>query len=89
MWIVTQDYIRGELVYLVEHTITGERRGMFDWQARAQEFADELNEEAAMQIAKKIVHNAIDNTTWAEEAYPGIKERLHKAVDEFEEETDG
>lgn len=45
MWIVTQDYIRGELVYLIEHTVTGERRGMFDWQAMAQEFADQLNEE--------------------------------------------
>lgn len=43
MWIVTQDYIKGQLVYLVEHTVTGERRGEFDWQARAQEFADELN----------------------------------------------
>ena len=42
-WIVTQDYIRGVLCYLVEHSVTGERRGMFDWQARAQEFANELN----------------------------------------------
>lgn len=46
MWIVTQDYIKGQLVYLVENTVTGERRGEFDWQARAQEFADELNREA-------------------------------------------
>lgn len=44
-WIVTQDYIRGELCYMVEHSETGERRGMFDWQAHAQEFADELNKE--------------------------------------------
>ena len=44
-WIVTQDYIRGELCYLVEHSETGERRGTFDWQARAQEFANELNKE--------------------------------------------
>lgn len=43
MWIVTQDYIKGQLVYLVENSATGERRGEFDWQARAQEFADELN----------------------------------------------
>ena len=45
MWIVTQDYVKGQLVYLVENSVTGERRGMFDWQARAQEFADELNRE--------------------------------------------
>ena len=43
MWIVTQDYIKGSLTYLVENTETGERVGEFDWQARAQEFADQLN----------------------------------------------
>ena len=43
MWIVTQDYIKGRLSYLVENTETGERCGEFDWQARAQEFADQLN----------------------------------------------
>lgn len=42
-WIVTQDYIKGRLSYLVEDTETGERCGEFDWQARAQEFADQLN----------------------------------------------
>ncbi len=42
-WIVTQDYIKGTLTYLVENLITGERVGEFDWQARAQEFADTLN----------------------------------------------
>ena len=43
MWIVMQDYIKGSLTYLVENTETGERVGEFDWQARAQEFADQLN----------------------------------------------
>lgn len=42
-WIVTQDYIKGRLSYLVENTETGERVGEFDWQARAQEFANQLN----------------------------------------------
>ena len=42
-WHVTQDYIRGSLTYLVENAETGERVGEFDWQARAQEFADQLN----------------------------------------------
>lgn len=42
-WIVTQDYIKGRLSYLVENTETGERVGEFDWQARAQEFANVLN----------------------------------------------
>ena len=30
---------------------------------------------------KDTIHKAIDNTTFAEEAYPNIKEELHKAVD--------
>ena len=42
-WIVTQDYIKGSLTYLVENLETGERVGEFDWQARAQEFANQLN----------------------------------------------
>lgn len=42
-WIVTQDYIKGRLTYLVMNTATDERVGEFDWQARAQEFADQLN----------------------------------------------
>lgn len=42
-WVVNQDYIKGQLVYFVENLITGERCGEFDWQARAQEFANQLN----------------------------------------------
>ena len=34
-----------------------------------------------MREPKDIIHKAIDNTTFAEEAYPNIKEELHKAVD--------
>ena len=36
-------------------------------------------------IVKEILHRAIDNTRWAEDAYPNIKERLHKMIDEYEE----
>lgn len=36
------------------------------------------------QIAAQIIHDAIDNTTFAEEAYPGIKEQLHRSVEEWE-----
>lgn len=34
-----------------------------------------------MREPKDIIHKAIDNTTFAEEAYPNVKEELHKAVD--------
>ena len=45
MWIVTCDYVRGVLTYFVENKETGERRGQFDCEPWAQEFADELNRE--------------------------------------------
>lgn len=41
---------------------------------------------ADMRDPKDIIHKAIDNTTFAEEAYPNIKEELHKAVDMAESE---
>ena len=45
MWIVTCDYVRGVLTYFVENKETGERRGQFDCEPWAQEFANELNRE--------------------------------------------
>lgn len=39
MWTVTSDYVKGILTYFVENKITGERRGMFDRQPDAEEFA--------------------------------------------------
>ena len=45
MWIVTCDYIKGVLTYFVEHKETGERKGQFDCEPWAKEFADELNKE--------------------------------------------
>lgn len=37
---------------------------------------------ADIQIVKQIIHEAIDNTPMAEDIYVGIKEKLHKAVEE-------
>ena len=45
MWTVICDYVKGELTYFVENKETGERRGSFDCEPWAQEFADELNRE--------------------------------------------
>lgn len=45
MWKVTCDYVRGVLTYFVEHKETGERKGEFDCQPWAEEFASELNKE--------------------------------------------
>lgn len=46
-----------------------------------------LEEKIALEIAKELVLKAIDNTTWAEDEYPGLKEKLHKAVEEVENDT--
>ncbi len=35
------------------------------------------------RIAAELVHDAIENTVWDEVDYPGIKEKLHRAVDEW------
>lgn len=43
-----------------------------------------LEEGDPSQIAAQIIHDAIDNTTFAEDAYPGIKEQLHRSVEEWE-----
>lgn len=43
MWTVTCEMVCGVLEYYVEHTETGERRGTFDCEPWAEEFAKELN----------------------------------------------
>jgi len=42
----------------------------------------------ANRIAAEMVHKAIDNTVWDEESYPGIKEKLHKLVDDYKKKQD-
>ena len=45
MWTVKSDYVKGVLTYFVEHKETGERKGEFDCQPWAEEFASELNKQ--------------------------------------------
>ena len=45
MCTVKSDYVKGVLTYFVEHKETGERKGEFDCQPWAEEFARELNKE--------------------------------------------
>lgn len=42
----------------------------------------------AIRIAAEMVHKAIDNTVWDEVDYPGIKEKLHKVVDDWKRKQD-
>ena len=50
-WIVTSGYVGVELNYFVEDKITGERRGTFDCERWAREYADSLN----VLDAKKVI----------------------------------
>ena len=65
----------------------------WDYQHKGIDFIQDYNFcpncGADMRTAEQIVHDAIDNTPMAEDAYPGIKERLHKAVDDMREVTNG
>lgn len=42
----------------------------------------------ANRIAAEMVHKAIDNTVWDEVSYPGIKEKVHKVVDDWKKKQD-
>lgn len=42
----------------------------------------------ANRIAAEMVHKAIDNSVWDEVDYPGIKETLHKIVDDYMKKQD-
>lgn len=53
MWKVTSDYVKGVLMYFVENTETGERRGMFDCERWAQEMADELNRQRGVKNGQR------------------------------------
>ena len=53
MWTVTSDYVKGVLTYFVERKETGERKGGFDCQPWAEEFASELNKEEEERDRRK------------------------------------
>lgn len=42
----------------------------------------------ANRTLAEMVHNAIENTVWDEVDFPGIKEKLHKTVDEYKKKYD-
>ena len=51
----TDRYVRGELMYFVESTLTGERRGQFDCETWASEMARELNRQEAEPKTKVLI----------------------------------
>ena len=53
MWTVKSDYVKGVLTYFVEQRETGERKGEFDCQPWAEEFASELNKEEEERDRRK------------------------------------
>lgn len=42
----------------------------------------------ASRTLAEMVHKAIDNTVWDEVSFPGIKEKLHKLVDDYKKKQD-
>lgn len=42
----------------------------------------------ANRALAEMVHKAIDNTVWDEVSFPGIKEKLHKLVDDYKKKYD-
>ena len=41
-----------------------------------------------IEIARAIVHKAIDDAVIAEDAYPDLRQKMHDAVDNYEPQTD-
>ena len=41
----------------------------------------EVEEMDSTEIAKMVVHKMIENTTFAEDAYPDIKQKMHDAIE--------
>lgn len=54
---------------------------IFYFEENEEESEDIEALEQESQMAKDILHKAIDNTKIAENVYPNLKEELHKAVD--------
>ena len=55
MWRVVSGFSMYDLVYYVEHSETGERKGMFDREEWAREFAKSLNKmEEKRDVAKGV-----------------------------------
>ena len=72
MWIVTTDYVKGELTYFVESALTGERRGQFDCETWASEMARELNRQEAEPKTKVLI---FDTAKDAKNAIQNFKKR--------------
>ena len=50
--------------------------------------AEQTEPQTETEVVRTIIHKMIDNTDLAEDAYPGLRQRLHDAVDEYEPKTD-
>ena len=82
MWIVTTDYVKGELVYFVESKLTGERRGQFDCETWASEMARELNRQEAEPKTKVLI---FDTAKDAKNAIMNFKKRNKDSIDLYDQ----
>ena len=82
MWIVTTDYVKGELVYFVESKLTGERRGQFDCETWASEMARELNRQEAEPKTKVLI---FDTAKDAKNAIMNFRKRNRDSIDLYDQ----
>ena len=82
MWIVTTDYVKGELVYFVESKLTGERRGQFDCETWASEMARELNRQEAEPKTKVLI---FDTAKDAKNAIMNFRKRNNDIIDLYDQ----
>ena len=82
MWTVTTDYVRGELTYFVESTLTGERRGQFDCETWASEMARELNRQEAEPKTKVLI---FDTAKDAKNAIMNFRKRNKDIIDLYDQ----
>lgn len=52
------------------------------------EVTEMVEPQTDIEIARAIVHKAIDDTPIAEDAYPDLRQKMHDAVDAYEPQTE-
>ena len=82
MWIVTTDYVKGQLTYFVESKLTGERRGQFDCETWASEMARELNRQEAEPKTKVLI---FDTAKDAKNAIMNFRKRNRDSIDLYDQ----
>jgi hypothetical protein len=77
-----KDEHSGEVTEMVEPQTDEEHINNLPWTEAGN------GEQTNIEIARAIVHKAIDDAVIAEDAYPDLRQKMHDAVDNYEPQTD-